>query len=70
MPTRSMPLTGAGSAHTLGRMCISAWLIPAGLDLDDHMAGSGRRLRDVLEDKAIHPAQFLENDGTHGRSPT
>src|SRR6516165_7329385 len=28
MPTHSIPLTGAASAHSPLRMCISAWLIP------------------------------------------
>jgi hypothetical protein len=30
-PTHSIPLTGAASAHSPRRMCISAWLIPNAL---------------------------------------
>jgi hypothetical protein len=42
---------------------------PERLDLDDHMAGLGLRLRNILVNQAVEPAEFLENDGTHDDSP-
>ena len=35
------------------------------LDLDDHVAVLGFRLRDLLVDEAVRPAEFFQNDGAH-----
>jgi hypothetical protein len=42
---------------------------PERLDLDDDVTGLGLRLRDVLVDQAVQPAELLENDGTHDEPP-
>src|SRR5262245_30425500 len=59
-PTHSMPLTGAAAAH------MHLGVVDAeGLDMDDHMAILGLRLRNILVDKAVRTAEFLDNDGAH-----
>ena len=66
MPTHSMPLTSRGlgplaSAH------VQLGVVDAErLDLDDHVAGLGLRLRQFLVDEAVESAELLENDGAHG----
>src|SRR5260221_9774868 len=36
-----------------------------GLDLNDHMAGLGLRLGNVLVNQAVEAAEFLQNDRAH-----
>jgi hypothetical protein len=42
---------------------------PERLDLNDDVTGFRLRLRDVLVDQAVQPAEFLENDARMMNAP-
>ncbi len=66
MPTHSMPLTGAASAHSPRRMCISAWLMPNALISMTTHAGLRLGLRACsLKTRLSEPAKLLEDDRAH-----
>lgn len=60
-----MPLTSAASAHSPAHVHLGV-IDAERLDLDDHFAALGQRLRNIGVDEAVQPAEPLEDDGTHG----
>src|SRR5262249_48775494 len=68
-PTHSMPLNRRRLGPLTTPHMYLGMVDSKGLDLDDDVTCLGFRLRDVLVDQAVQPAELLENDGTHSDSP-